>query len=204
MFIHSIFKGLNQNPEQLARDVIDAALKESGWIIQNNKQINLSAGLGIAIREYQTDVGPADYILFVNGKPVGLIEAKREEEGVRLTMHEDQSTEYATAKLKYIKNEALPFVYESTGEVTRFTDSRDPKPRSRRVFTCHGPQACELWPRETKTLRARVHDIPALQPQGLRDCQVTAITNLEKSFRENRPKALVQMATGSGKTFTAI
>ncbi|RYZ78950.1 MAG: DEAD/DEAH box helicase, partial [Proteobacteria bacterium] len=147
---------------------------------------------------------PADYILFVNRKPVGLIEAKREEEGVRLTTVEEQSTEYASAKLKYINNDPLPFVYESTGELTRFTDYRDPKPRSRPVFTFHRPQTFELWMRESKTLRARVHDIPPLTSEGLRDCQVTAITNLEKSFRENRPKALVQMATGSGKTFTAI
>jgi type I restriction enzyme R subunit len=124
---------MNQNPEQLARDEIDKQLLACGWIIQDKKSINLAAGIGIAIREYQTDAGPADYILFVNKKPVGLIEAKREEEGVRLTMVEDQSIEYATAKLKYINNDPLPFVYESTGEVTRFTDYRDPKPRSRPV-----------------------------------------------------------------------
>ncbi len=89
---------MNQNPEQLARDKIDAALVQSGWLIQNKTSINLSAAKGIAVREYQTNVGPADYILFVNKKPIGLIEAKREEEGVRLTMHEGQSADYATAK----------------------------------------------------------------------------------------------------------
>jgi type I restriction enzyme R subunit len=195
---------LNQNPEQLARDKIDEQLIASGWVIQDKKHFNLSAGPGVAIREYQTDVGPADYILFVNKNPVGLIEAKREEEGVRLTMHEDQSGDYATAKLKRLNNDPLPFVYESTGELTRFTDYRDPKPRSRPVFTFHRPQTFELWLRETKTLRARVHDIPAMQQGTLRECQFIAVTNLEKSFRENRPKALVQMATGSGKTYTAI
>lgn len=158
---------MNQSPEQLARDEIDRQLIACGWIIQNKKTFNLAAGVGIAIREFQTGVGPADYILFVNQKPVGLIEAKREEEGVRLTMHEEQSTEYASAKLKYINNDPLPFVYESTGELTRFTDYRDPKPRSRPVFTFHRPQTFETWLRETKTLRARVHDIPALQSDGL-------------------------------------
>lgn len=83
---------MNQNPEQLARDEIDAVLKQSGWIVQKKNAINLRAGLGVAICEYQTAVGPADYVLFVDAKPVGLIEAKREEEAVRLTMHEDQST----------------------------------------------------------------------------------------------------------------
>jgi type I restriction enzyme R subunit len=195
---------LNQNPEQLARDEIDRQLRACGWVVQDKTMFNLSAAPGVAIREFQTSVGPADYVLFVHGKPVGLIEAKREEEGVRLTTVEDQSAEYAAARLKYINNDPLPFVYESTGELTRFTDYRDPKPRSRPVFTFHLPQTFEAWLREPQTLRARVFQIPMLQPHGLRDCQVTAITNLEKSFRENRPKALVQMATGSGKTFTAI
>lgn len=181
---------MNQNPEQLARDRIDDQLAQCGWVVQNSNQINLAAGVGVAVREYPTDVGPADYVLFVNKKPVGIIEAKREEEGVRLTTVEDQSTEYAAAKLKYIDNDPLPFVFESTGEVTRFTDYRDPKPRSRPLFSFHRPQTFELWKREEKTLRKRVFDIPALQPDGLRDCQVTAITNLERSFRENRPKAL--------------
>jgi len=195
----------NQNPEQLVRDQIDKMLIASGWQVQSKNQINLTAGPGVAVREYHTNIGPADYILFVNQKPAGIIEAKREEEGVRLTVHEDQSSEYATAKLKYIiNNNPLPFVYESTGELTRFTDYRDPKPRSRPVFTFHRPQTFEKWLQEDATLRKGVFDIPALQTDGLRDCQVTAIRNLEKSFRENRPKALVQMATGSGKTFTAI
>jgi len=116
---------LNQNPEQLARDEIDRQLYACGWVIQDKKTFNLAANTGVAIKEFQTSVGPADYVLFVNGKPVGVIEAKRGEEGIRLTMVEDQSTEYASAKLKYINNDPLPFVYESTGEVTRFTDYRD-------------------------------------------------------------------------------
>lgn len=121
---------MNQTPEQIARDNIDAAMRRSGWLIQDKTKINLGAAPGVAVREYLTDAGPADYVLFVDKKPVGLIEAKREEEGVRLTVHEEQSAEYATARLKYLQNDPLPFVYESTGEVTRFTDYRDPKPRS--------------------------------------------------------------------------
>jgi type I restriction enzyme R subunit len=104
---------LNQTPEQLARDKIDAALQQCGWLTQSKNNINLSAALGVAVREYYTDIGPADYILFVDRKPVGIIEAKREEEGVRLTMHEEQSKEYADSKLKYLNNGSLPFVYES-------------------------------------------------------------------------------------------
>ena len=194
----------NQNPEQLARDRIDAELISCGWVIQGKNQINLNAALGIAIREYQTDIGPADYVLFVDKKPVGIIEAKREEEGHRLSVHEDQTEGYATAKLKYIGNQKLLFGYESTGEVTRFTDYRDMKPRSRPVFTFHRPETFLEYSKQDKSLRTRLQDIPALPIFGLRDCQITAINNLEQSFKDARPKALIQMATGSGKTFTAI
>lgn len=195
---------MNQNPEQIARDTIDAALISCGWVIQHKSKINLAASVGVAVQEYQTGIGPADYVLFVDKKPVGIIEAKRAEEGVHLTMHEDQSEGYAKAKLKYLNNESLPFVYESTGDITRFTDYRDTKPRSRSVFTFHRPETFQQWLKADKSLRTRLHNIPALPTEGLRDCQVNAITNLEASFKEARPKALIQMATGSGKTFTAI
>ena len=194
----------NQNPEQIARDHIDKQLSACGWIIQGLKQVNLHVGIGIAVKEYRTDVGPADYVLFVDGKPCGIIEAKREEEGVRLSTVEDQSSQYANAKLRLLNNDPLPFVYESTGEVTRFTDYRDPKPRARKLFTFHRPETFLQWIKEDKTLRARLQDIPALPTEGLRDCQINAINNLEKSFKDQKPKALIQMATGSGKTFTAI
>lgn len=194
----------NQNPEQIARDNIDKQLTACGWVIQSIKQINLNANTGVAVKEYLTDVGPADYVLFVDGKPCGVIEAKREEEGHRMTVHEGQSEDYANAKLKHLKNEPLPFVYISTGEVTRFTDFTDPKPRAREVFSFHRPETLRDWVKRDKSLRRRLLDLPALQTDGLRDCQINAITRLETSFKENRPRALIQMATGSGKTFTAI
>lgn len=194
----------NQNPEQIARDNIDKQLIACGWLIQSIKQINLNAGLGVAVKEYLTDVGPADYVLFVGGKPCGILEAKREEEGHRISVHETQGEDYAKAKLKHLNNEPLPFVYISTGEVTRFTDFTDPKPRARAVFSFHRPETLREWLKQDKSLRGRLLDLPVLQTDGLRDCQINAITNLEKSFKENRPRALVQMATGSGKTFTAI
>jgi len=194
----------NQNPEQIARDHIDRQLIDCGWIIQNKKHIDLTAGPGVIVTEYQTEIGPADYVLFVDGKPVGVIEAKKEEEGVRLTVHEEQSKDYADSKLKYLNNDPLPFVYESTGALTRFTDYRDPKPRSRPAFTFHRPETFREWLKQGDTLRRRVLDVPALLTTGLWDCQISAINNLEDSFRKNHPKALIQMATGSGKTFTAI
>ncbi len=196
---------MNQDPEQIARDNIDSALIRSGWVIQDKDKINLNAALGVVVRYYLTQDGKeTDYVLFVDKKPVGVIEAKREEEGHRLTAHEDQAEGYAQSKLKYLNNDPLPFVYESTGEVTRFTDFRDPKPRSRPVFTFHRPETFRTWLKTEKSLRASLLDIPVLQTEGLRDCQINAIKKLESSFKEFKPKALIQMATGSGKTFTAI
>ncbi|TAG31360.1 MAG: DEAD/DEAH box helicase [Sphingobacteriia bacterium] len=194
----------NQNPEQIARDNIDKQLTACGWVIQSVKQINLNAGMGVAVKEYLTDVGPADYVLFVEGKPCGVIEAKREEEAHRMNVHEEQGSAYANAKLKHLKNEPLPFVYLSTGEITRFTDFIDQKPRAREVFSFHRPETLKDWVKKEKSLRKRLLDLPSLQTEGLRDCQINAITKLETSFKENRPRALIQMATGSGKTFTAI
>lgn len=194
---------LNQNPEQIARDRIDKMLAAAGWVVQLRKKIDFSAGRGVAIREYLTDVGPADYVLFVDHKPVGIIEAKREEEGHRLTAVEDQSKDYANAKLKYLKNDPLPFVYESTGTVTRFTDFRDPKPRGRTVFSFHKPETIAEWLKRGRSLRERLQNLPSLDHTGLRPAQITAIENLEESFKNNRPRALIQMATGAGKTYTA-
>ena len=195
----------NQDPEQIARDNIDKQLINAGWTIQNKDSINWNKSNGIAVRHYYTQVGKeADYILFVNRKPVGVIEAKKEDEGIRLTVAEEQSTEYANSKLKYLNNEPLPFVYESTGAVTRFTDYRDPKPRSRPVFSFYKPETFIELLNKVKTLRSRFYDLPELNTEGLRDCQIIAINKLEESFKNSKPRALIQMATGSGKTFTAI
>ena len=153
----------NQNPEQAAREHIDSQLTACDWIIQSKSKININAGVGVAVREYLTEVGPADYELFVDGKPVGIIEAKRIEEGEKLTVHEDQAEDYATAKLKYMNNDKLPFVYLSTGEVTTFTDFRDPKPRGRNIFSFHRPETLAGWLKKTKSLRTALQDFKILR-----------------------------------------
>ena len=136
----------NQTPEQVARDRIDEMLYHAGWVVQDKKKLDFSAGLGVAVREYQTDVGPADYVLFADKKPVGVVEAKPEDWGQKITTVEEQSSAYAAAKLKWVNNrEPLPFVYESTGVLTRFTDGRDPKPRSREVFSFPRPETMQDW-----------------------------------------------------------
>lgn len=202
----------NQNPEQLARDRIDQMLEDSGWKVQDKKKIDFAAGPGIAVREYPTDTGPADYVLFVEKKACGVIEAKKEEMGQNITTVEDQTLGYATAQLRWVSNnQPLRFLYESTGEITRFTDMADPKPRSREVFSFHRPETLLRWIEDGDSLRARLAKIPPLNPNKLpaaelrlRDCQEVAITNNEVSLAEARLRALIQMATGSGKTFTAI
>jgi type I restriction enzyme R subunit len=195
----------NQSPEQIARDRIDIQLEASGWLVQDYRELNLTKALGVAVREYPTDLGPADYVLFVDGKPTGVVEAKRVEEGGKLAVHEEQVEKYSRATLRYVNNLPLPFVYLSTGELTRFADSRDHKPRFREVFSFHRPETMVKSLRKPKTLRTALHeDMPVLVCDGLRNCQIDAITNLERSFANAKPKALVQMATGSGKTFTAI
>jgi type I restriction enzyme, R subunit len=195
----------NKNPEQLARDQIDALLNAAGWIVQDKKTLDFSAAQGIAVREYQTDIGPADYVLFVDKNAVGVIEAKPGDWGHKITTVEEQSAGYAAATLKWVNNKRpLPFVYESTGVITRFTDMRDPKPRSREVFTFHRPVTMAEWLSKPLSLRARLQTLPTLPYDGLRACQIAAIENLEVSFKADKPRALVQMATGSGKTYTAI
>ncbi len=195
----------NQTPEQKARDIIDVRLERAGWNLQSKNEIDFSAGRGIAVREYPTDIGPADYVLFVDKKPTGVVEAKPATQGQNITTVEEQSSGYANANLKWVDNkEPLPFVYESTGELTRFTDSRDPNPRSREVFSFHRPETMANWLSQSNPLRERLQGLPELDVKGLRACQINAIENLETSFKKDHPRALIQMATGSGKTYTAI
>lgn len=195
---------MNQKSEEKARDIIDKKLDIAGWIVQDNAKMDFSAGIGIALRELQTDSGPADYILFVNRKPCGVIEAKKF--GTILTPIEEQTERYAKSKITKLRHysEPLRFLYETTGLETHFTDTNDPKPRAREIFQFHRPETLKRLLEDDQTLRMKMREFPKLERENLRDCQFTAIENLENSFRENKPRALVQMATGAGKTFTAI
>ena len=190
-------------PEEKARKVIDQLLGETGWRVQDFEELNLGASLGVVVREFPLKSGSADYLLFVDRRPVGVIEAKPF--GTTLSGVADQSEKY----LRLIPDhyqvvKPPPFAYESTGKETFFRDSRDPNSRSRRVFAFHKPEILHEWFSQKDTLRARLREMPPLITKGLRDCQIEAITNLEKSFAEARPRALIQMATGSGKTYAAV
>ena len=193
------------SPEEKARLAIGQKLVQSGWVIQDMKQLNLSAGLGVAVREFPTSTGEVDYALFIDGTPVGVAEAKRTEIGENITTVEGQSARYAGSTFKWITGEyTIRFAYEATDKLTRFTDYQDIKCRSRAVFSFHRPKTLQALLNAPDTIRNNLKHLPPFDTTGFRDCQIRAISNLDRSFAENRPKALVQMATGAGKTFTAI
>lgn len=192
-------------PEQKAREIIDKKLEQSGWIVQDAQKINLFAGLGVAVREFPTSTGPVDYALFLEGIPVGIVEAKRDDVGENITEVERQDSRYANSTFKWVRSDyRIRFAYEATSILTRFTDYDDVKYRSRSVFSFHQPQELQRLLNEKQTIRNRMKQFPDFDTTGFRKCQITAIENLEQSFASNKPKALIQMATGAGKTFTAI
>lgn len=190
-------------PEERARQKIDKLLVAAGWIIQDIDKININASLGVAVREFPLETGPTDYLLFIEGKAAGVIEAKPE--GTSLTGVDTQSDKYLNGMPANLsQHDPLPFAYESTGTETLFRDIRDPDYRSRNIFAFHKPETLREWIFHEKTLRSQLKELPDLITEGLRTCQIDAVANLEHSFSENRKKALIQMATGSGKTFAAV
>jgi len=193
------------NPEQQAREQIDAMLVASGWVVQNYKAFNPSVSRGIALCEVPLESGRCDYLLLVDRKAVGVVEAKKE--GTTLSTVADQSKFYGENLPDFLKSTGtLPFFYESTGVETFFRDERDPEPRSRRIFSFHRPETLADWMTEANTLRRHLVNLPTAFPltsQHLRGCQIEGITNLEHSFTTDQPRALIQMATGAGKTYTA-
>jgi type I site-specific restriction endonuclease len=193
-------------PEARARQKIDQLLAAAGWNVQHFEELNLSAALGVAVREFPLKSGFADYLLFIDRKAVGVIEAKPEGTILRVRGVAEQSEKYLIGLPDTLRcyQKPLPFGYESTGTETFFRDLRDPDYRSRRVFAFHQPQTLREWIEEPDTLRARLRQLPPLNTEGLRDCPIDAIANLERSFAQAKSRALIQMATGSGKTYTAV
>jgi len=192
------------SPEQRARKKIDAMLAASGWTVQTKDQINLCVSLGVAIAELTFKTGEPDYTLFVDSRAIGTVEAKPA--GDTLTGVEEQSAKYVSGVpfgLPAWKS-PLPFSYESTGAETFFTNRLDPDPCSRRVLSFHRPGTLLAWVQQEKQLAQRLREFPALAVGTLWPAQIQAINSLENSFAAGRPRALIQMATGSGKTYTAV
>lgn len=161
-------------PEAKARVDIDAMLTAAGWVIQNRDELNLSASRGVAVREFlmngNTEV---DYLLFVDGQAVGAYEAKKA--GTPLTGVESQTAKYAAGPPDHVPApiRPLPFRYEGTGIETFFTNTLDPEPRSREVFSIHRPEPLARWIADAAkdpahpTFRARLHDLPDLDASAL-------------------------------------
>ncbi len=207
-------------PEQQAREEIDRLLQAAGWRVCDLAAANIHAARGVAIREFplETGFGFADYLLYVDGKAAGIIEAKKQ--GATLTGVEFQSGRYAQGLPAALPawRRPLPFLYESTGIETHFTNGLDPEPRARPTFAFHTPEMLGEWLRYIResatgpnvaaspapTFLARMREMPVLIEDGLWPAQVKAVHNLEASLAANKPRALIQMATGSGKTFTSI
>ena len=192
------------NPEEAARQKIDELLRAAGWKVQERREINLAASRGVAVTELSFTTGEPDYTLFVDGKAIGTVEAKPE--GHTLTGVEEKSSTYVVGVRPGtpVWRSPLPFSYESTGAETHFTNHLDPEPRARDVFAFHKPETLLEWAQLDKQLNQRLRDLPLLVTDNLWQAQVQAITNLERSFAANKPRALIQMATGSGKTYTAV
>ena len=192
-------------PERRARQTIDSMLEAAGWDIQNHAGHDTAAALGVAVREYPLKADQrADYLLFINGAAVGVIEAKPE--GATLSGALQQAERYRASLPDNLRRlPRFPFSYASTGLETYFRDVRDPDSRSREVFTFHTPDSFLRQGNELTTLRENLrNDLSTLEKGNLWDCQFEAIINLETSLKEARPRALIQMATGSGKTYAAV
>jgi type I restriction enzyme R subunit len=191
-------------PEKLARERIDQLLKSAGWQVQPRNRVNPRAAKGVAWEEAPLATGPGDYLLLADRLAAGVIEAKAL--GVTLSGVELQSRRYSTGMPNNISAHQLPLpvLYESNGAEIYFTDVRDPEPRSRRLFAFHKPETIADWMGEPDTFRARLRTMPPLDTKGLWGAQIEAIQNLEASLAADKPRALIQMATGSGKTFTAV
>jgi type I restriction enzyme, R subunit len=213
-----------RHPEDAARKKIDADLTAAGWVVQDFDDLSLDAARVVVVREFSLapGFGFADYLLYIDGEACGVLEAKRE--GTPLTGVEMQSEKYSNGLPAHLpaRIRPLPFVYLSTGVETAFANGLDPEPRSRLLFHFHRPETLARW-LEAEPLgfplvngelhlrcelpgsfRARLQAMPSVEAGNLWPAQIKAVLNLEVSFYADRPRALIQMATGSGKTFTAI
>lgn len=191
-------------PEDKVRERIDDILKQVGFVIQDREEFNRNASLGVAVREFvMSDESKADYLLFIDGKACGVIEAKKE--GISLSGIELQAKHYASHIPKELRiwQNPLPFIYVSNFNEIYFADLREQDYSSRQIFSFHTPESLFENLKRDKTLRDSLKEIPKLDAAGLRKCQIEAIERLDNSLKLNKPRSLIQMATGSGKTFTA-
>jgi type I restriction enzyme R subunit len=204
------------NPEEQARVLIDEQLVAAGWSVQDRADIDLVSHVGVAVREVIMEkwAGRADYVLYVNRKMVGVIEAKPQ--GTTLMAVQWQSHRYSKgltdtqSKSAVLIDGELPFIYEASGSETNFTNVYDPEPRARRIFNFQKPETLARIIRESEshekaTWRGRVQNLPDTEGYDLRPASRRAVIAIEQSLKDNQhSRSLVQMATGAGKTRMAV
>jgi len=218
--------GSKNAPEARAREKIDRLLEEAGWAVQDRDDMNVSLP-AVAVREFKLDEGHgyADYLLFLDGRAVGVCEAKPA--GFLVRNVEVQTKKYVEGLPDELEApfKPLPFAYISTGEETAFINCFDPHPRTREVFSFHRPETLREWltadtldawikrsggfytsadDEKPSTLRARLRAMPPVELPGMWPNKVRAVVNIEKSLFDDHPRSLIQMATGTGKTLLAV
>lgn len=188
-------------PEEKARIKIDQWFADAGWEVINRDEYEPTS-TAVAIREgLLKDNLEADYFLFINGKAVGVLEAKREETDAFSSIVCEQAALYARSvpNIYQTYQKPLPFIFTSNGKELYFCDFREQDHYFKQIMTIPTPH--EL------VKKLGINDyfagLPTLRKKGLRDCQYEAITELEKSFRAGQNRALMVLATGAGKTYTA-
>ena len=188
-------------PEEKARQKIDQWFTDAGWEVINRDDYEPTC-TAVAIREGLLKGNlEADYFLFINGKAVGVLEAKREETDAFSSIVCEQAALYARSvpNIYQTYQKPLPFIFTSNGKELYFCDFREQDHYFKQIMTIPTPH--EL------VKKLGINDyfagLPTLRKKGLRDCQYEAITELEKSFRAGQNRALMVLATGAGKTYTA-
>ena len=188
-------------PEEKARQKIDLWFAEAGWKVINREDYEPTC-TAVAIREGLLKGNlEADYFLFINGKAIGVLEAKREKIDPFSNNVCEQAVLYAKSvpHIYQAYQKPLPFIFTSNGKELFFCDFREQKQSFKQIMAI--PTPYEL----VKQLGISDYfaGLPSLQKKGLRDCQYEAVTELEKSFRSGQNRALMVLATGAGKTYTA-
>ena len=188
-------------PEEKARIKIDQWFADAGWEVINRDEYEPTS-TAVAIREGRLKSNlEADYFLFINGKAIGVLEAKREETDAFSSKVCEQAALYARSvpNIYQTYQKPLPFIFTSNGKELYFCDFREQDHYFKQIMTIPTPH--EL------VKKLGINDyfagLPTLRKKGLRDCQYEAITELEKSFRSGQKRALMVLATGAGKTYTA-
>ncbi len=188
-------------PEEKARVKIDNWLEDAGWQVVD--RIDYTPEItAVAIREgLMKGNKEADYLLFLEGKAVGVLEAKRAEKTLDDIVAE-QAEGYCRSCPSWCKSWAnpLPIAYLSNGKDLLFKNLSEDDAEYEPVKQILTPKAIA----KLLGIGSQWIGLPTLSPKGLRDCQYNSIINLENSFRAGQKRAVLILATGSGKTFTAV